>query len=120
MHSGVPSEYRGQVNPLALTPDVIRAGAELYGQQCAACHGPQGMGDGEAGKDLNPSPALLAYMVQMPMSVDKYLLWTISDGGQQFGTAMPAFKGSLSTEDIWKIVAFMRAGFPPIAQINQQ
>jgi len=115
MHSDIPSEYRGLRNPLALTPDVVRAGGVLYQEQCAECHGAQGMGDGEAAKALNPSPALLAYMVQMPMSVDEYLMWSIAEGGKAFGTDMPAFKDELSQEDIWKIIAFMRAGFPGTA-----
>lgn len=112
MHSGVPQAYRGKANPHASTSDIIRAGSTLYAKQCASCHGVQGMGDGEAGKDLSPSPALLAYMIQMPMSVDEYMFWTISEGGQPFGTAMPAFKDNLSEDEIWKIVTYMRAGFP--------
>ena len=120
MHSGVPPEYRGQRNPLVMTPDVVREGGALYATQCDDCHGAQGMGDGEAAKSLNPSPALLAYMIQAPMSVDEYLLWSISEGGQQFETDMPAFKGTLSTEEIWKIIAFMRSGFPPVAGNEEQ
>jgi hypothetical protein len=112
MQSGLPSEYRGQVNPLSFTAEVIEAGAGLYNQQCASCHGPQGMGDGEAGRGLSPSPALLAHMIRMPVSADEYLMWTISEGGVPFGTAMPAFKDILPKEGIWEIIAFMRAGFP--------
>ena len=70
------------------------------------------MGDGDIANALNPSPALLAYLIQMPMSVDEYLMWSISEGGTDLGTAMPAFKEKLSREEIWKIIAFMRAGFP--------
>jgi mono/diheme cytochrome c family protein len=70
------------------------------------------MGDGEVAKSLSPSPALLAHMIQMPMSVDEYMLWSISDGGSAFGTAMPAFKDVLTNDEIWKIVTYMRAGFP--------
>jgi mono/diheme cytochrome c family protein len=81
MQFGVPSAYRGQRNPLPMTQAVIREGGANYAKQCASCHGARGMGDGEAGKSLNPSPALLAHMIQMPMSVDEYLLWSISDGG---------------------------------------
>lgn len=116
MTEGVSAKYRGQLNPLAPTPSVVKEGSMLYQKQCAVCHGAQGMGDGEAAKSLNPSPALLAYMVQRPQSVDEYLMWTISEGGKAFGTPMPAFKELLSEEDIWKIVTFMRAGFPPLAQ----
>ena len=43
-------------------------------------------------------------------------MWTVSEGGKAFGTPMPAFKDMLSKEDIWKIVTFMRAGFPPLSQ----
>jgi len=116
MTEGVPPDYRGQLNPLAPTRNVVKEGSMLYQKQCAVCHGAEGMGDGEAAKSLNPSPALLAYMVQRPQSVDEYMMWTISEGGKAFGTPMPAFKDMLSEEDIWKIVTFMRAGFPPLAQ----
>jgi mono/diheme cytochrome c family protein len=51
-------------------------------------------------------------MISMPMAVDEYLLWTISEGGKPFGTAMPTFKDTLTKEQIWKVIAFMRAGFP--------
>ena len=51
-----------------------------------------------------------------PIAVDEYLLWSISEGGRQFDTEMPAFKGTLSREEIWKVIAFMRAGFPAGAQ----
>ena len=51
-------------------------------------------------------------MIQRPISVDEYLLWSIAEGGKQFDTEMPAFKDALAREDIWKIIAYMRAGFP--------
>lgn len=112
MHQGIPVEYRGARNPLSLDTATINAGRILYEDNCASCHGATGMGDGEAGRSLNPSPALLAYMIQMPMAVDEYLLWSISDGGEAFGTDMPAFKGALTTDEIWTIVTYMRTGFP--------
>ena len=61
-----------------------------------------------------PSPALLNRFVQMPMAGDEYLLWAISEGGNQFGTDMPAFKDVLSEDEIWTIVTYMRAGFPTV------
>ena len=73
---------------------------------------PDWMGGGDPGKALSPSPALLAYMIRRPISVDEYLLWSIADGGAQFKSKMPAFKGKLSPDDVWRVVAYMRAGFP--------
>ena len=108
---GVEKEYEGAQSPLTGKPAAIAEGAKLYAENCAACHGPNGMGNGDAGKALSPSPALLAYMIRRPIAVDEYLLWNISEGGKQFGTDMPAFKDKLSREEIWKIIAYMRAGF---------
>lgn len=113
MHQGLPEAYRNARSPLPATEDVVLAGAKLYADNCASCHGARGMGDGDAGKGLTPSPALLAHLIQMPMAVDSYLMWSISEGGVEFKTGMPAFKGVLREHDIWKIIAYMRSGFPP-------
>lgn len=116
MLDGVPVEYRGQTNPLAmLNVAVIRQGGTIYARECAACHGPKGMGDGDAGKGLSPSPALLARLIRMPATVDEYLLWTIVEGGTALGTDMPAFKHGLEEKQIWQVITYLRAGFPPIA-----
>jgi mono/diheme cytochrome c family protein len=109
---GVPDEYRGARNPYAKSPEVIAEGGRLYLDDCVGCHGPLGMGDGDMALAVNPSPALLAFMVQTPLGVDEYLMWSISEGGPLFGSGMPAFKGRLSIAEIWKIIAYMRAGFP--------
>jgi len=112
MQEGVPLEYRGLASPFPSVTAVTEEGAGLYQSHCAKCHGPEGFGDGKAGSNLFPSPALLARMVEEPGAVDGYLLWTVSEGGVPIGTDMPAFKDVLSENDIWKIIAFMRAGFP--------
>lgn len=70
------------------------------------------MGDGDAALAVNPSPALLAFMIQTPLGVDEYLMWSVSEGGALFGSDMPAYKDRLSMVEIWKIIAYMRAGFP--------
>jgi mono/diheme cytochrome c family protein len=112
MQFGVPKDYEGATSTVQSTKEAILAGGRLYAQHCAVCHGRDGMGDGDAALAVSPSPALLAYMVQRPIAVDPYLLWTIADGGIQFESGMPAYKEKLARDDIWRIVAFMRAGFP--------
>jgi mono/diheme cytochrome c family protein len=112
IRDGVPAPYRGASNPLSRTPANVDLGRTLYGANCAACHDPTGMGGGDAGNALYPSPALLAELVRSPQGVDAYLLWAISEGGGPFGTKMPAFKDRLSEDQIWQIVTYMRAGFP--------
>lgn len=112
IQAGVPVEYRSLRSPYPQAGKVIAAGGGLYAANCASCHGAAGRGDGDAALDLVPSPALLARLMDAQGSVDEYLLWTIAEGGAPFSTAMPAFKGRLSEDQIWQIVAYMRAGFP--------
>ena len=104
---------------MAKTPDTVREGGALYAKNCAACHDASGMGHGEAGLALYPSPALLAHLIRMPGTVDEYLLWAISDGGKPFGTKMPAFKDVLAEEQIGQIIIYMRAGFPAMDTLRR-
>jgi mono/diheme cytochrome c family protein len=112
MQYGVPESYERAKSTVPPGPTTITAGNKLYAEHCAVCHGRDGMGGGEPGRAVSPSPALLAYMIRRPIAVDEYLLWSISDGGKQFGSEMPAFKEVLSRDDIWRVIAYMRAGFP--------
>ncbi len=36
--------------------DLLAKGKEVFSQNCASCHGEEGMGDGEAGANLDPKP----------------------------------------------------------------
>ena len=120
MRNGVPVAYRGKSSPLAPTAQDILEGAELYADNCATCHGDRGYGDGEGGAALSPRPANIARMIRMPMMGDRYLFWTLAEGGDPVGSAMPAFKEVLSDDEIWSIVAAMRAGFPPSGRAGEQ
>jgi mono/diheme cytochrome c family protein len=119
MQAGVPLEYRSRRSPYPAATIFIHDGGKLYESHCVSCHDPKGLGYGEAGSDLTPLPAVLAYMIKRPRSVDEYLLWTISEGGVQFGTEMPAFKEVLTERQIWQIVTYMRAGFPDGRETGQ-
>jgi mono/diheme cytochrome c family protein len=113
MMGGIPEPYASMVNPLPTTAEVIARGRAVFEQSCASCHGTEGLGNGEAGRELSPPPADLAMLVRMPMMRDdRYLFWAISEGGAAFGTAMPAFKDRLSAEEIWSVVRFLQAGLP--------
>lgn len=108
---GVPEAYVGAKSTVMANPQTLVAGGALYAKHCVQCHGGDGTGGGEGSLALSPSPALLAYMIQRPVAVDEYLLWSIADGGKQFGSEMPAYKDQLTRDEIWQIVAYMRAGF---------
>ena len=115
MMNGVPAPYRSLSNPLPSTSATVGRGAEVYTQNCAACHGATGQGDGPAGRGLSPPPANLAWLSQMPMfRSDPFIYWTIAEGGASLGTAMPSFKETLSKQDIWAVITYVQAQLPPV------
>lgn len=112
MYNGVPERFKDARPPVPATPERISEGREIYAGYCASCHRMDGSGGGDAALGLAPSPALLTYLVKRDGAADEYLMWSIAEGGGRFKTAMPAFENRLSPDEIWKVVAFMRAGFP--------
>jgi mono/diheme cytochrome c family protein len=112
MIEGVPEGYQGAASPVRRSRNAIMAGAALYTQHCSACHGRKGRGGGDAGLTLKPTPALKTYISRRPWAADEYLLWSVAEGGVEFGSTMPAFREQLTREQMWQIIAYMRAGFP--------
>ncbi|MDT8376435.1 MAG: cytochrome c [Mariprofundaceae bacterium] len=108
MRNGVDKNYVDRTNPLEESADNAMSGKKLYEKNCASCHGATGLGDGKAGKGLNPGPTNIAMFSKMPMASDGYLLWTISEGGAPVQSAMPAFKNKLKQDDMWKIITYLR------------
>ena len=104
----VPEEFAGLENPYTGDPDAIAEGEILFQADCSSCHGYTGEGDGPAPAGLDPKPKNLAEN-QLNLS-DSYLFWRISEGGlmEPFNSLMPGWKGLLSDERIWQVIAFLR------------
>ena len=98
----VPTEYAGLTNPIGA--DAASEGAQVFKTNCEMCHGPQGHGDGPAGQALDPKPRNLAEL-QSKVG-DDFLFWRIREGKP--GTSMVAWKGILTDEQIWQVIAFIR------------
>jgi len=112
MH-GVPSQYRYERDPLVDTAVKLRRGQAVFDRHCAACHGWTGHGTGPEAFALVPAPADLEWMAHAPkVPAEPYMYWTIADGGKEFESDMPAFKGALSKNEIWTVIAYIRAGMP--------
>lgn len=111
MTNGIPDAYVDARNPLRPTPENLRAGKALYAQNCQSCYGTTGMGNGPAGKDLNPPPPALAGG-RMPMIDDGYWMWAVSEGGKALGTGMPAFKETLTLTQRWQVLLNLERGLP--------
>ena len=94
--------------------DVHRAaGARLFATTCAACHGPEGHGDGPGAKGLfdvweNPvQPAVLSKEHHKSGDRPTDFYRTIATGLN--GTPMVGFDGVLEPEQIWDLVAFLKS-----------
>lgn len=105
---GVPDPYNGTRSPLKGTKANIDAGAKLYAEHCITCHGKAGEGDGEGGKELNPKPANLAFIMDRWIATDDFLMWSIAEGGMKLKTDMPAFKDVLTEKQRWQIIHYLR------------
>lgn len=105
-HAAIPEPYNSLTAP-AVEEGALERAAEFYTQNCASCHGDGGWGDGPAGQALDPAPAPLART--STRMTDGYLFWRMSEGGAVFSSAMPAWKETLSEQQIWEMIAYLRA-----------
>jgi mono/diheme cytochrome c family protein len=111
MAGKMPDQYADLENPLPTSTKNISAGKKLYQTQCSVCHGASGGGDGPAGEQLVPRPADLALTRRLPLATDAFFFWTLSEGGEAFDTAMPAFRERLSDKELWQITHYINTGF---------
>jgi mono/diheme cytochrome c family protein len=110
---GVPAPYSTVRDPLPDTPAKLRRGRNLFDSHCATCHGWSGQGIGPEGIYLVPAPADLEWLGRTPKNkADPYIYWSIAEGGKTFDSEMPAFKQTLSKQQIWALTAYLRAGMP--------
>jgi mono/diheme cytochrome c family protein len=84
-------------NPHEGDPAAIAKGEELFSERCSFCHG----GRGKGGK----APPLTAGHFKRS-GTDATLFSTILAGRP--GTQMGAFANTLSADDVWDIIAFLR------------
>lgn len=101
-HWNAPAHAQQIPNPMAATADSLRTGAALYQQNCAACHGATGRGDGELAADLETAPADLVTMAPTHPAGD--FAWKIANGRGE----MPPWEGALTDEEIWHVVNFLK------------
>ena len=106
---------RGQKNPLPDKPASIADGKEAFSHYCVACHGMDGQNTGVPFIDhiSPPIPSLASKEVQQ--YTDGQLKWVIDYGIWPSG--MPGSKGTLSDDEIWSIVAYIRH-LPPAGSLG--
>jgi mono/diheme cytochrome c family protein len=103
-------------NPLPASAENIHAGQQAFGYYCVACHGRDGQRTGVpfADKLSPPIPSLAASDVQS--YTDGQLKWLIDNG--IFPSGMPASRGTLSNDEVWQIVLYIRH-LPPAGSLGE-
>ena len=112
-HVPAPLEYADAHVPISVwtDPKMIARGKEIYVTTCAVCHGDTGDGKGPAGVALPLKPSDFRDKAGVGEMRDNYWFWRVSEGGQSEpfkskGSAMPPWKGALSVQDRWAVMAY--------------
>jgi len=102
-------------NPLPDTPETLADGKEAFSHYCVACHGMDGQNTGVPFIDhiSPPIPSLASHDVQR--FTDGQLKWILDYGISPSG--MPGSKGTLSDDELWSIVVFLRH-LPPAGSLG--
>lgn len=103
-----PPSASQKTNPTPSDAASIARGKQLYTQNCFACHGTLGKGDGPAGSGLNPHPGDLSDSAAMWGQSDGALFWKISNGR----SPMPGFADTFSEQDRWRLIDYIRTLSP--------
>ncbi|MBI2318797.1 MAG: CopD family protein [Betaproteobacteria bacterium] len=97
-------------NPVPPTQASVERGRAIYLDQCALCHGDTGRGDGPAAAGLSPRPADLRVHLAAGHTDAQLFDW-VSDGYP--GSAMSAFRDSLTEADRWNTLNYIRSAYGP-------
>lgn len=100
------SEAVSVINPFKPAAESVERGRVQFAVYCAVCHGNSGKGDGAVGKKYVPPTDLTSKYVQDKIAGD--IFYTITYGGLAI---MPAYGDSVSEEDRWHIVNYIKYTF---------
>ncbi len=97
---------RKQKNPLPYTPGNLEDGKTAFSHYCVACHGMDGQNTGVPFVEhiSPPIPSLASQDVQS--YTDGQLKWILDNG--IYPSGMPGSKGTLSDDELWSIVLYIR------------
>lgn len=104
--------------PVKPTPEVLLAGAHLYREQCAACHGLQGHPSAFANSMFPGAPQLWethhgGKVVGVSDDPPGETYWKVKNGIRLSG--MPAYKSLMTDEQMWQVSVLLANADKPLA-----
>lgn len=88
-------------SPIAATESNLMAGAKTYREYCSGCHGMSGDAKSAAAKGMFPPPPQLFHDNGVTDDPVGETYWKVSNGIRL--TGMPAFRGSLTDDQLWQV-----------------
>ena len=112
-HPPIPAAYTNAHIPTHVwtDPKMLAKGKEIFTAKCALCHGEKGDGKGPGSVNLPLKPADLTDAKMVAEMPGNFWVWRVSEGGlvepfKSKGSMMPAWKGELSMQDRWAVIAY--------------
>lgn len=105
LHASIQREAPKGPVPIALNDANLTAGVKLYAMNCAVCHG------ASDGKASNIAMGLYQHAPQLAEDgveddPEGVIYWKVKHGIRL--TGMPAFSGTLTDEQVWQTVLFLK------------
>jgi predicted CXXCH cytochrome family protein len=103
----IPAAARHENNPLKASPEILNEARDSFIDRCATCHGNDGSGQTQVGRNLYPKPPDLR-SPQTQNLTDGQIRYIIKNGVRL--TGMPAWSHPHEEQDndSWKLVLFIR------------
>jgi mono/diheme cytochrome c family protein len=104
---GGSADGKKMKNPVASSPDSIKAGQQLFQKNCRFCHGADAKGNGPMAPE-GTHPSNLTDDTWDRGSTDGEIFLVIQNGaGPKFD--MKGYKSKMSETDIWNVVNYLRS-----------
>jgi len=115
MDASVARASRGVRNPFPVSDELLVAGAHIYRDNCAGCHGGADGRPAEFG--LSFYPRAPQFPKDPPRDPEERLHWIVANGVRRTGMSAWAKSKLISDRDIWAVVSFVRRidSLPPAA-----
>ena len=102
----IPADAAQEKNPFADNQQAVTEGKTLFEKNCKRCHGESGRGDGPDGDPDHQQDMDLTQAQRAARNPDGVVFYKAWNGRAR--PKMPAFKDTLSKDDVWKIVTYVQ------------